>query len=299
MTREKNGRFMYQSRSLIKAVCCIAIVTSTLCFGAGYTEIKGSEFNLGVWYPSTEHTNPHRLGPFTTAVALDAYADIQPKGIVLLSHGNGGRYRNHYLTAARLAESGFFVIAPDHQADHYIGGEKSVSALAHRVNELRSSLEQAKQHVLFNNLDFMIPVHGLGYSLGGATILAAAGATISLDLYEAYCQINHQTDAEFCDDPGFVQRRNKILKKPVTMKPEGHMVRLKPMINGSISLIAPIAHVVKIEEQTMSHNKLLIIGLNQDIIAKPKYHAEVIAADFSSYKTSTNLAGSRQLTWPV
>jgi hypothetical protein len=74
------------------------------------------------------------------------------------------------------------------------------------------------------------------------------------------------------------------------MKPEGHMVRLKPMINGSISLIAPIAHVVKIEEQTMSHNKLLLIGLNQDIIAKPKYHAEVIAADFSSNTKTEYLA---------
>ena len=80
-----------------------------------------------------------RFGPFDAKLAMDAAADVTGKyQVVLFSHGNLGRARNHYLTAKALARAkNFIVIAPLHAADHLMSGDETAVVLDWRVTELQ------------------------------------------------------------------------------------------------------------------------------------------------------------------
>ena len=103
---------------------------------AGFRLITQDDVQIGVWHPSDAATISQQLGPFEVEVARGAPISSGSHQVVLFSHGNGGRYRNHHLTAQVLADAGFMVVAPQHRADHLIGGSKTAAALNHRYLEL-------------------------------------------------------------------------------------------------------------------------------------------------------------------
>ena len=64
---------------------------------AGFRLITQDDVQIGVWYPSDAATTSQRLGPFAVDIARGAPISAGSYQVVLFSHGNGGRYRNHYL----------------------------------------------------------------------------------------------------------------------------------------------------------------------------------------------------------
>ena len=91
---------------------------------AGFREMSVDDLNLGVWYPSDTSPSRQRLGPFDVEIAKNVPIRAGKYEIVLFSHGNGGSYRNHHLTTRTLADAGFIVVAPQHEADYLVGGKK-------------------------------------------------------------------------------------------------------------------------------------------------------------------------------
>ncbi len=140
-------------------------------YSAGFRELQGENVRFGVWYPTDAPAKWQRLGPFETEMAKDAPPRPGKYQTILMSHGHGGRYRNHHPTAQVLADSGFVVVAPDHQADYLIGGSRTAAALDHRYLELLRALEAVRADSDIGPILSDDPVNGLGYSLGGATIL--------------------------------------------------------------------------------------------------------------------------------
>jgi predicted dienelactone hydrolase len=201
----------------------LTIATLALCsgtaLGAGFRELTTQGVNVGVWYPSDTPTTAQRLGPFDTVMAKDAPVKSGKFEVVLMSHGLTGRYRNHHLTAQALADVGYIVIGPQHEADYLIGGSKTAQALNHRVTELAKALKGVREDPRFSNSLAASPVHGLGYSLGGATIMLASGAGYSSKKTEQYCSKNQNLDAEFCDDPGWIFRLVQSFKHDVKLAP--------------------------------------------------------------------------------
>lgn len=106
----------------------------------GFKEMSSNGVNFGVWYPSQSQPSITRLGPFELEVAKDAPISMGEHEIILFSHGNSGYYRNHYLTFQALADAGFIVIAPQHEADYLVGGGKTAAALNNRYGELNEAL---------------------------------------------------------------------------------------------------------------------------------------------------------------
>lgn len=107
---------------------------------AGFRELPTNGVDFGIQYPSDTPSKTQRFGPFEATMAEGAPVRRGQHEIVLFSHGNGGRYRNHYLTTQALADAGYIVIAPRHRADYLVGGRKTAASLDHRYFELESSL---------------------------------------------------------------------------------------------------------------------------------------------------------------
>ena len=252
---------------------------------AGFRMLEVNGLTVGVWYPSDTAETPGRLGPFDVELAFDAPlkpGNYQP---VLMSHGNSGRMRNHHLTAAALADAGFIAIAPKHTPDHLVGTSKTFAALNWRMTELAHALEAVLQIKAFRDAVDLSRIHGLGYSLGTVTVMAAAGAGINGPAADQHCAQN--ADLNFCAEPSFIQRHRLKWLRGVSA-PE--LARDIPaihfplsFINGNIALIAPIGQGLDIQANLFRANRVFIVGFADDVITVPEFHfkrlAEIIPAD--------------------
>src|SRR4051812_8239545 len=61
----------------------------------------------GIWYPTGAAEAPMSFGPFKQSVALGAPPQAGVHPLVVMSHGTGGWYGEHYDTALALARAGF------------------------------------------------------------------------------------------------------------------------------------------------------------------------------------------------
>lgn len=252
------------------------ITTATMIQAhAGFREITVDGATIGVWYPSDSPATAQRLGPFDVNMARNAPIKSGKYDIVLLSHGYTGRYRNHYLTAQQLAEAGLVVIAPNHAADVLIGGYQTAQALNHRYQELQMALKAVTENKTFAHHVNAQKVHGIGYSLGGATILLASGAEYSTERISQYCQQYAQEDVEFCQQPGWVVRILQALKNKKDLPEVSEPFRNQPIVNGKVVLVAPVSRGLDIATLAPVES-LIIFAIDGDSIAKPELHARRI-----------------------
>ena len=262
--------------SLIMIAFIIFVLYSTAVNAAGFRELESDGVKIGVWYPSDQVVTEQRLGPFDVKMARNGRIISDDYPIVLLSHGIGGRYRNHHLTAQHLADAGFVVVAPQHQADYQIGGNKTPEALNRRYQELSIALKAVMNDTeLKNNVNSDL-VHGIGYSLGGATMLLGAGATFSFEQANDYCETHESVDAEFCDDPnGWIYRLIESFRNRVELPETRDTFSNPPLINGDLILVATVSQGFSLDSLGPVKS-LNVLAIDGDIIAKPKFHSEPI-----------------------
>ena len=235
---------------------------------AGFRVLFQDGVEIGVWYPSDTATTSQRLGPFEVDIARDAPIKKGVHQIILFSHGNSGYYRDHHLTARILADAGFIVAAPQHEADYFIGGRETARALNHRYLELDAALKAVLAESDFRGHVNGDAIHGLGHSLGGATILLAAGAEYSTDRVVEHCRLNTVADAGFCGYSGSAKPPGHNVSLPET----ADLFRNKPLTNGKIVLVAPVFQGLGVEE-SLSATSLVVFAIEGDKIIKPEFHA--------------------------
>ncbi len=188
-----------------------------------------------VWYPALNPTGAEEsitytydpgpsLDPFTLpGKALDqALPDLTkgPYPLVIFSHGNVGfRYFSSYLTE-HLASYGFVVLAVDHTGntigysdDLALAGEdgsgtaeSTAMTMAYRPGDIQREIDYAayltaKDGALPSLID-MEQVGVVGYSYGGFTALASAGARVDFTPLHAWCQQN-ENDPVASNSVGF------------------------------------------------------------------------------------------------
>ena len=252
----------------------LSTVTSDVS-AAGFRKIIANDITIGVWYPSNSPTETQRLGPIDVNIARNAPVMDAKHDIVLFSHGNGGRYHNHYLTAQSLADAGFVVVAPQHEADYLVGGSRTARALDHRYLELATALKAVMADMEFADHLNTETVHGLGYSLGGATMLLAAGAEYSTQRVLRHCEKNAWADSEFCEDPGWIFRLVQSFRHNVTLPNTSDPFRNEPILNGRLVLVAPVSQGIDPTIQ-LAVSALTLFAIDGDSIAMPKFHARPI-----------------------
>jgi len=154
----------------------------------GFSEVKvedGTEKPLvvGLWYPTAANAQDHRLGPYAQRVALDS----QPSGarlpLVVMSHGNGGSYQNHFDTALALAEAGFVVAAVSHTGDTYDDQSRALS-MADRPRHIRRLIDYVVRDWAHRERVDDKRVGAFGFSSGGFTALVLLGGKPDLSRVE-------------------------------------------------------------------------------------------------------------------
>jgi len=271
------GRLNMFSNSVLLLTAVVSFY-STSALAVGYRLIEKENLKVHVWYPSTEKEQAIRYGPFDASFAVGAKpleGKYQP---VLMSHGNSGRARNHYLTAKALVNAGFIAIAPLHTADHLIGTDNTAKALNWRAKELLISLELVMRDGELGSILDISQVHGLGFSLGALTIMQAAGATMDLTAVEEHCA--NSDDHDFCDIPSWFLRtklrRLRDVELSSAMRETPDIFNTFPYINAKIAVVAPVGQGAIFNSNYFRASQVFIVGFENDIVTIPKFHAKYL-----------------------
>lgn len=140
----------------------------------------------GIWYPTdaTEKVTPLRM--FAQSVAEGASPSAGRHPMVVMSHGTGGWFGEHYDTALALARAGFVVAAVSHTGDTYEDRSRTL-----RITERPGHLVRL--------IDYMTGewrgagqvdrgrIGAFGFSAGGFTVLGAAGAELDIARFQPHC----------------------------------------------------------------------------------------------------------------
>ena len=244
----------------------------------GFQQLVFSNLKVGVWYPTDTAEQDGRLGPFDVALAFDAAPRAGAFQPVLMSHGNGGRYRNHHLTAKAIANAGFIVTAPLHTVDHLVDTTDRYKALAWRTEELRHAMEAVLQMPAFRAVMDISRVHAVRYSLGALTALNAAGMGLDGAVVETHCTTAN--DPAFCKPtPWLVRRRIKSLRgvtPPRLVRDIPGRFFPAPFVGGGVAVIAPVGRGAVYDGSVFQARAVFIVGLADDDITMPHYHAQYI-----------------------
>jgi len=114
--------------------------------------------------------------------------------------------------------------------------------------------------------------------LGAVTTMQGAGATIDLTAVQEHCDNN--ADIAFCEKAGWLLRQKLKRIRGVdvhrSMRKTPNIFNTFPYINGNIALIAPVGQGVRVNKDFFQANKVLIVGLEDDVVAIPEYHASYL-----------------------
>jgi predicted dienelactone hydrolase len=185
------------TRSITSATL-LATVAATSLNAAGYTTApapaahRDQPLNAHIWYPAKKNGTEIILGKNAVFTGHPVQADATAKDsafpLVILSHGSGGNAPNLAWIAASLADKGMIVIAANHPG--------TTSGDSTPAQTLKMWERPADQSALIDLAEAGLPygiqadtsrIASVGFSLGGYTALATAGARVSKDDYVSYC----------------------------------------------------------------------------------------------------------------
>ncbi len=141
---------------------------------------------VGIWYPSDAPETVQRLGLSRQSVAPGAPLLGRKLPLVVISHGAGGSFSDHYDTAHALAEAGFVVVALSHTGDTYDDRSRAIR-MGERAAQIGPVIDYMTSswpdHAAIN----VKRVGIFGFSSGGFTALVAIGGEPDLTLISAHC----------------------------------------------------------------------------------------------------------------
>lgn len=303
-TRHLCGNHHHLSAVLRTGLCTIMAAWGTQvgAYGVGFSQTEppaGKGLSYGLWYPSDAVADMKRLGPFDVSYALDAKPAMQKTGpfpLVALSHGNSGRFRNHHLTASALAAQGFVVVVPQHTRDQLIGTAQTIDAMQTRVDEVKAALDAARSNANLHNSIDSRKTYAIGYSLGGATVLATAGTELDLDLADGHCAKNAELDAEYCATTPWWARWLVHVRGLFSSQARPHrQSNFAPtaLHFDKIALVAPLGQGLTPQSLGKIQSKVLLIPIQGDQILRSPFHAEYLrdALKSSQVQFNNKLAG--------
>ena len=142
---------------------------------------------IGVWYPTNAAPGPHRLQTIMQDVAPGGPVTGDRLPLVVMSHGTGGWYGEHYDTALALAHAGFVVAAVNHTGDTYDDHSQALE-IWKRPAQIRRLIDYMLADWRGHQQVDASRVGVFGFSAGGFTALAAVGGTADLTLVQTHCR---------------------------------------------------------------------------------------------------------------
>ncbi len=196
--------------SAMLAIGC-ALPGEAADFAPAVAEFKASHSDMDrkmqghIWYPSQAEGAESLLRG--SAVWRDIFGHLDAKiapgvfPVVLISHGMYGNTMNQAWLAKRLAAEGVIAIQPNHPGTASFNRDPDQARqLWLRATDLSVALDQALTDPRFADHIDPTRVAAAGHSLGGYTVMAAAGARHDVAHYAAGCaKAPERVDCEVID----------------------------------------------------------------------------------------------------
>ena len=131
-----------------------------------------------------------RMGCAIVAAPLSAASTQYP--VVLVSHGTGGSADGMGWLGCRLAARGYVALGISHHGNTVLEPYLPQGFLcwSERAEDLSVGLDQLLEHPSFRDRLDTSRVFAAGFSLGGYTVMALAGALTNLDLFTQFITAN-------------------------------------------------------------------------------------------------------------
>ena len=280
------------------------MLVSAQAQAAGYEQLSipdsgNPPLEIGIWYPSDAPAHKQVLFLDKQDVAPDAPVSGQGLPLIVMSHGQGGRFANAFDTAIALANAGFVAAALTHTGDN-LHDQSRVLQIWDRSRQL---------HVLTDWMLHDWPAHAqidpqrigvFGFSAGGLTALVAAGGTPDLSRLGPHCAAH---PAEFTCAL-ITSNHGDATKLPVL--PAGawvHDPRIKAAVVAAPALgytfgrdgLAGVHVPVQLWRAELDHilpQPFFAQAVRDDLPAPPEYHV-VAGADHLDFLTPCDAEKTR------
>jgi predicted dienelactone hydrolase len=162
---------------------------------------RGRSIETLIWYPAAAGGTEESVGDNPLFVGVPALRDApMAEGrfpLIVVSHGSGGNAANLGWLATALAEEGFIVAAPNHPGTTSGDSRPSDTVkLWERPADLSAVLTRLLADAEMGQRIDTRHVGLAGFSLGGYTVLASAGARVDAETYAEYCDTNKEPVSE-------------------------------------------------------------------------------------------------------
>jgi predicted dienelactone hydrolase len=236
------------------------------------TEVAGVEIPVRIFYPTREDAIETKFGPWEFFAARNALPMQGTFPLVAISHGLGGNDWNHHLLASTLVKAGFIVVAVRHPDDFLRIGQPAITVL--RPNELAAAIDAVLEDERFGSNIDAERIGAFGFSLGGFTVLAAAGGNINYPKITPHCYVP-ENDPEFCvgEDGGeplpmWLRARRMLYSMPeVDLTQDVFDPRIKAVVAA-----APVG--LLFDEMSRVQVPVMLFRAGEDQSLRFPYHAE-------------------------
>ena len=154
---------------------------------------RGVPLELHIWYPTQQEGETTFIGKNPVFTGVEIRRDAKPLDgehpLVLLSHGSGGNAVNIAWIAADLADKGMVVVATNHPGTTSRDSHpKQTVKVWERPQDLSAIADSSiKTGFGFLKID-AAKIGAVGFSLGGHSVLSAAGAQVRQRKFADYCR---------------------------------------------------------------------------------------------------------------
>lgn len=166
--------------------------TAGITYGEAYAPVRDRDIDFNIWYPAQpggKRVNVGGNGVFhSTPAGRRAPRRDGRFPVVIISHGAGGNAGQFGWIASELAQAGFVVVLPNHPGT--TTGNASAKA-AVRVWERPADVSAVLDEITANPAAYPYMdtnrIAALGFSAGGYTAMATAGARVNPDKLQRFC----------------------------------------------------------------------------------------------------------------
>ena len=278
-------------RGVLAASALFSLASHVSAQEAGYrtmTIAGPAPTTVALFYPTAAPARSLTMGPWQATVAPGALpSQGQLKGLILISHGNGGSELNHHDLATRLAKDGYLVAAVRHAGDNW--EDHALIASGHYLTERPRQVSRVLDALLASpEWGPRIPaghIGAVGHSAGGYTVLALAGAQVEPGRSVQHCRTVQ-------DDAGYCALAKGAEVPSASDKPVVPVADAAPSASDTVSVtdpriravvaLAPMAVLFSPASLAAIKVPVRIMTAERDSVLNGKYHGGYVAAQLPS-----------------